>query len=133
GPVWLIAQIADESALRGLVPDLAAIDRLSHAHGLTGLTVFALPADPENPVVVRSFAPAAGVNEDPVCGSGNASVAAYLREAGLLARTGTRFRTSQGREVGRDGVVEVVIGDVPQTIEIGGTAVTVIDGIVHVD
>jgi PhzF family phenazine biosynthesis protein len=133
GPVWLIAQIADEAALRGLVPDLAAIDRLSHAHGLTGLTVFALPADPENPVVVRSFAPAAGVNEDPVCGSGNASVAAYLREAGLLARTGTRFRTSQGREVGRDGVVEVVIGDQEQSIEIGGTAVTVIDGTVHVD
>jgi len=133
GPVWLIAQIADEAALRGLAPDLAAIDRLSRAHGLTGLTVFALPANPAQPVVVRSFAPAAGANEDPVCGSGNASVAAYLHETGLLVRTGTRFRTSQGRELGRDGIVEIVVGDAGRTIEIGGTAVTVIDGTVQVD
>jgi PhzF family phenazine biosynthesis protein len=128
GPVWLVAQVADEAALRGLVPDLAVIDRLSRAHGLTGVTLFALRTDAATPVVVRSFAPAAGVNEDPVCGSGNASVAAYLADAGLLERMGPRYRATQGREVGRDGIVEVAVGPAGRPIEIGGTSVTVIDG-----
>jgi predicted PhzF superfamily epimerase YddE/YHI9 len=66
-----------------------------------------------------------------VCGSGNASVGAYLGVSGLLATTGARYRASQGREVGRDGVVEVEVADGGRTIDIGGTAVTVIDGSVE--
>ena len=128
GPVWLVAQIGDEAALRGLVPDLTGIERLSRVHGLTGVTLFALREDAEASVVVRSFAPAAGVAEDPVCGSGNASVGAYLHDAGLLAHTGARYRASQGRELGRDGVVHVAIADAGRPIEIGGAAVTLIDG-----
>ena len=129
GPVWLVAQVADEATLRGLMPDLAAVERLSRDHGLTGgVTLFALASGAAAPVVVRSFAPAAGVPEDPVCGSGNASVGAYLADAGLLEHTGRAYRARQGREVGRDGQVDVVIGDSGRTIEIGGRAVTVIDG-----
>ncbi|MEX0445129.1 PhzF family phenazine biosynthesis protein [Xenorhabdus sp. SGI246] len=30
-------------------------------------------------IEVRSFAPVCGVNEDPVCGGGNGSVAAFIR------------------------------------------------------
>jgi PhzF family phenazine biosynthesis protein len=128
GPVWLVAQVADEAALRSLEPDLTAVERLSAAHGLTGVTLFALSAEARAPVAVRSFAPAAGVPEDPVCGSGNASVAAYLADAGRLERTGRRYCASQGRELGRDGRVEVAIGASGRPIEIGGSAVTVIDG-----
>ena len=128
GPVWLVAQIADEATLRGLVPDQGAIAQLSRALGLTGVTVFAFPAAPGAPLAVRSFAPAAGVAEDPVCGSGNASVAAYLSATDLLDRTGSSYRASQGREVGRDGMVEVSVAESGRAIEIGGTCVTVIDG-----
>jgi PhzF family phenazine biosynthesis protein len=127
GPVWLVAEVAEEAALRSLVPDLAAIERLSKSHGLTGgVTLFAFSEDSSAPVVVRSFAPAAGVPEDPVCGSGNASVGTYLADAGLLERTGARYRSSQGRELGRDGCVDVAVA--AGAVEIGGRAVTVIDG-----
>jgi PhzF family phenazine biosynthesis protein len=125
GPVWLVAQVATEAALRRATPDLVAIDRLSVTHGLTGVTVFARSDDPETSIVVRSFAPASGVPEDPVCGSGNASVAAYLVEFG---RAETRYRASQGRELGRDGLVDVEIGAGGRPIEIGGPAVTVVGG-----
>jgi PhzF family phenazine biosynthesis protein len=128
GPVWLVGEVADAAALRALVPDLPAVERLSRAHGLTGVTLFALPADPSGAVVVRSFAPAAGMSEDPVCGSGNASVAAYLAATRRLDRPTAQYRASQGREVGRDGVVEVRVADEGRAIEIGGTAVTVIAG-----
>jgi predicted PhzF superfamily epimerase YddE/YHI9 len=125
GPVWLVAEIADEAALRRAAPDLARVERLSIAHGLTGVTLFARSDDAETPIVVRSFAPAAGIGEDPVCGSGNASVAAYLVDAGGAP---ARYRASQGREVGRDGRVDVEIGAGGRPIEIGGFAVTV-DGL----
>ena len=60
-----------------------------------------------------------------MCGSGNASVAAYLVEFG---RPEKRYRASQGRELGRDGRVDVEIGAGGRPIEIGGPAVTVVDG-----
>jgi PhzF family phenazine biosynthesis protein len=128
GPVWIVAHVADEAALRTATPDLVAIERLSRALEVTGVTAFALPADRRAPLAVRSFAPAAGVPEDPVCGSGNASVGAYLGTTGLLARTGAAYRASQGREVGRDGAVDVTVADGGRTVEIGGSSVTVVDG-----
>ena len=126
GPVWLVAEVADEAAIRGAAPDLTSIARLSHAHGLTGgVSVFARSTDAATPIVVRSFAPAAGIAEDPVCGSGNASVAAYLVE---LGRAPARYTASQGRELGRDGRVDVEVGAGGRPIEIGGHAVTVVEG-----
>jgi PhzF family phenazine biosynthesis protein len=80
---------------------------------------------------VRSFAPAVGVAEDPVCGSGNASVAAYLIHYGLMREIGTEYLARQGMQVGRDGQVAVrVQGD---AIQIGGYAVTCVDGTLRVD
>lgn len=128
GAVWLVALVHDEAALRGLRPDLSVIDHLSRELGLSGVTAVALSTSKDTPVVVRSFAPAAGVPEDPVCGSGNAAVGAFLADTGLLARVGPRYVASQGREVGRDGAVSVHVGDEGRVIEIGGSAVTVVEG-----
>ena len=125
GPVWLVAQIAQERVLRGLAPDMAALAALSWD---CGATLFALGSVTGADVTVRSFAPALGIPEDPVCGSGNATVAAYLATTGLLARVGEVYRASQGRERGRDGEVLVRVGGGGREIEIGGTAVTVVEG-----
>ncbi|MBM3139146.1 MAG: PhzF family phenazine biosynthesis protein [Chloroflexi bacterium] len=128
GPVWLVAQVASPDALAGARPNLAAIEAASHEHALSGVTAFAIERAPhaEARLRVRSFAPAAGVPEDPVCGSGNASVGAYLGATGLLARTGASYVASQGRELGRDGRVAVEVRG--RKVAIGGSAVTVIDG-----
>ena len=40
-------------------------------------------------------------------GSANASIAALLHRAGALPGAGGRYLASQGRELGRDGKVEV--------------------------
>ena len=45
-------------------------------------------------VEVRSFAPADGVPEDPVCGSGNGCVAVMIQREKLLARNS--YVSSQG-------------------------------------
>ncbi len=124
GPVWLVAELAEIVALEGLTPDLARLARYYEANGLTGATLYA--ADGER-VVVRSFAPADGIPEDPVCGSGNGAVAAYRLAAGQVG-DGDSYVASQGRQLGRDGHVSIRIDGAD--IHVGGSAVTCVEGVV---
>jgi PhzF family phenazine biosynthesis protein len=93
--------------------------------------VFGRTGNAAAPLHVRSFAPAHGIPEDPVCGSGNISVAAYLRETGLLEEFGSSYTARQGMQVGRDGRVQVRVS--ADAIQIGGEAVTCVDGKLRVD
>jgi PhzF family phenazine biosynthesis protein len=125
GPVWFTVQLASGARVVALEPDLAAVAALS-TPGLTGVVAFGLygpgaAADLE----VRAFAPAHGVPEDPVCGSGNGCVAALVRRDGLLGRAS--YAASQGCRLGRDGRVEVRF-DADGTIWLGGHAVTCVAG-----
>ena len=123
GPRWVICEYADEASIRDLTPNYAALIAYDHAQGSTGLTVFAEAG--QGKLVVRSFAPADGINEDPVCGSGNGAVAAYRLDHGA-AITGNSYAASQGREVGRDGTVRVRYG--ADGIHVGSCAVTCLEG-----
>jgi PhzF family phenazine biosynthesis protein len=133
GPRWLVARIGTATALRALTPDSGRLAALERRLGITGATLFAPADDGCGPgaLEVRSFAPSAGVIEDPVCGSGNGSVAAFQLARGLLSRSATRYEARQGRCVGRDGRVEVTI-DGSGDIWIGGACVTVAHGLLDV-
>ena len=127
GPRWLIVQLATATEALALRPDFQGLARWDTTHRRTGLVVFgAYPSSAHASIEVRAFAPASGINEDPVCGSGNGCVAAYIRDTGQTARFGTRFRASQGGVVGRNGLIHIDIADAQ--IKIGGHAVTCIDG-----
>jgi PhzF family phenazine biosynthesis protein len=110
GPVWLVAELAEVAALENLAHDPARLTRYYEATGMTGATLFAIEG---NRVVVRSFAPGDGIPEDPVCGSGNAAVAAFRLMAGQIG-AGDSYVASQGRQVGRDGYVRVRMEDSPR-------------------
>lgn len=126
GPRWVIAELASVAVLDALAPDLASLADYDRKHHTTGLTVFAKGQDQS--LMVRSFAPADGIAEDPVCGSGNAAVAAYRLSLGQVA-AGSSYAVSQGRQVGRNGKVHVRIdGD---AIHVGGECVTVMEGFVR--
>ena len=84
GPAWMIVPLIDAAAVLALQPDLARLAALERRLGVTGLTVFGRYPSGEVAVEVRSFAPSCGVDEDPVCGSGNASVATFMWNRGLL-------------------------------------------------
>ncbi len=133
GPVWLIAQTSDEH-LAAARPDLSAVDSVSRGLGAIGISAFAIVPGRTAPerVRIRTWAPGAGVPEDPACGSCNAALGAFLGATGLLARTGRSYVASQGREIGRDARVSVFVGG-PDEVEIGGHAVTVIEGSVRID
>jgi PhzF family phenazine biosynthesis protein len=130
GPVWFTMQLRDGATVAKLEPDMAAIAELT-PHPITGLNVFGFypngtPADLE----VRSFAPAHGVPEDPVCGSGNGCVAALIQRDRLLERSS--YVSSQGQCMQRDGRVEVRFTE-GGAIWLGGHAVTCIEGTLTLD
>ena len=126
GPVWIIGEISTATALAAMAPDMGALARATTAAGAGGVTLFAPSGEKKSAIHVRSFAPAHGINEDPVCGSGNISVAAYLKAGGTLARFGDSYVARQGMQLGRDGRVTVRVGK--RGIEIGGKSVTCVEG-----
>ncbi|MBI5880410.1 MAG: PhzF family phenazine biosynthesis protein [Chloroflexi bacterium] len=128
GPIWLIAEMGDATAVHALAPDMAAMAQLSRDIQITGITAFGLTGRKPDSVYTRSFAPIVNVPEDPVCGSGNVSVGAFLDRFGKLGVTGATYIAHQGNEVGRDGAVAVAINPADHSVEIGGQSVTVIDG-----
>jgi len=88
--------------------------------GAVGVSVFGRDVSGDADMAVRAFCPADGIPEDPVTGSANAAIAACLREHGGLAGYGHRYTVSQGREVGRDGRVEVQVDEASGAVTIGG-------------
>jgi PhzF family phenazine biosynthesis protein len=131
GPVWIVGEVSDAEELAALKPDVQAIGAFTIDHEATGVTVFAPSGEKQTAIHVRSFAPAHGVPEDPVCGSGNLSVAHYLRQTNALKRFGERYIARQGMQVGRDGRVHVRVED-DGGVRIGGRAVTCIEGTVKI-
>ena len=123
GPRWVIAELVSSGTVETLTPDLAALAAYDRAEGTTGLTVFAVGGAGD--IIVRSFAPADGIAEDPVCGSGNGAVAAYRLKYGQID-DGSAYLASQGRQVGRDGKVHIRISG--QDIHVGGDCFTCVDG-----
>jgi len=128
GPVWLVARLADAQCVAGLRPDFAAVAALSTLLGLAGVVAFGQSDDDVSAIHLRAFAPAHGIPEDPVCGSGNISVAAFATSTGWVERIGSSYRARQGMQLGRDGRIALRIAEGGARIWLGGDAVTCIDG-----
>lgn len=128
GPIWVVLPLSDAAAVLDLRPDFARLAAFERRLGVTGLTVFGRYPRGDVAMEVRAFAPSCGVEEDPVCGSGNASVAAFQWERGLLPPSGVAYVAAQGRCVGRDGRVKVQVG-VDGQVRVGGSCITCVDGV----
>jgi PhzF family phenazine biosynthesis protein len=131
GVVWIVAEIQSVEMLLALRPDnarSAALEQRLSASG--GVTIFARYKGGDKAIEVRSFAASCGIFEDPVCGSGNGSVAAYIRHYGLILESGNDYKAGQGQCVGRDGQIFASITD--EKIQIGGHCVSVMEGVLKV-
>jgi len=125
---WKIAQLTSLEAMLRVEPDMMALMRVPH-----GMAIFCLGAvSPEAQVHVRAFAPDAGVFEDPVTGSANGCIAAFIAKHALLAAEdgAISYIAEQGTEMGQPGRVRAAVrgaGD-DMTVRVGGHAVTVLRG-----
>ena len=126
GMFWTVAQVASIAAMLRVRPD-ATLLRSLH------LAIFCIGAEADDADVhVRAFALPAGIAEDPVTGSANGCIAAFIARHGLLPSNGgeIRYDAEQGAEVGQPGRVHLRVTGVPDalSVEVGGHAVTVLRG-----
>lgn len=125
GPRWVVVQLADAAAVLAARPDLAQMKARDQAAARTGVVLFGAAA-PGAPVAyeMRAFAPAHGMGEDPVCGSGAGCLGVYLRATGQA--TDAILMLGQGQVVGRDGKIRLTVR--PDAIAVAGHAVTCVAG-----
>jgi PhzF family phenazine biosynthesis protein len=128
GRRWWLVELASEADLRGWKPDHAQIAELAGATDSLGLCVFARSVDPDFDLVVRAFPAGVGIIEDPASGAANGLIAAYIAQSEPHGQLALGYRVSQGREVGRDACLSVVIE--ADAVWVGGRTCTVIDGLV---
>ncbi|MGE5235038.1 MAG: PhzF family phenazine biosynthesis protein [Acidobacteriota bacterium] len=122
-PVWVgknvydyLVEVADESSVRALDPDMLTLKKL----GVRGIMVTSRSASPEFDFVSRFFAPGSGVDEDPVTGSAHCCLGPYWQ-----ARLG-RTELSAFQASARGGVVRVRVAG--ERVMLQGQAVTVAAG-----
>ena len=149
GPVWLGLLLDSPETVLQLRPNHLELDNLDVEVGVAGIYIkesapplisranreskaFAQDAQhaqhpPFSPdLEVRGFAASIGINEDPVTGSLNASLAQWLMAEGHMP---ARYFASQGVCLGRAGEVALA-RDATGQVWVGGQSVTCIDGTV---
>jgi trans-2,3-dihydro-3-hydroxyanthranilate isomerase len=129
--------VRDYDSLKSLEPNMILLKKLNYIHDLTGFAVVTTDTgDKESDWHMRFFAPALGVDEDPVTGSAQGPMGIFLKENGLIDKKTNffTFKGHQGRSMHRPGTVTVHMGlkqGVVDELIIAGQAVTVIDGVVR--
>lgn len=111
-----LVEVDDEATVRGLTPDFTTLGKIE----ARGVIVTSRAASSDYDYVSRFFAPAAGVNEDPVTGSAHVCLAPYW-SAKLGRPELVGYQASS-----RGGIVRThARGD---RVGLGGQAVTVLAG-----
>jgi len=120
--------IKSQDVLNSLQPNMDALLKLSKEIKCNGYFVFTFDTN-ENNILTngRMFAPAIGINEDPVTGNANGPLGAYLVKHKLVNTNGKyfRFNGKQGEAVNRTGIVEVEVEiekEIPKKVKVGGNA-----------
>ncbi|PZQ01482.1 MAG: phenazine biosynthesis protein PhzF [Variovorax paradoxus] len=145
GPVWFSLLLDEPATVLRLQPDHMLLKALGHTVGVAALDgAAATPliargnrearafgastpaAAPAPSLVVRAFAAADGIPEDPVTGSLNASLAQWLIADGHIAAP---YVATQGACLGRDGTVYIARDDAGQ-VWVGGHSTVCIEGTV---
>ena len=144
GPVWLGLLLDSPETVLQIMPNHQELAKLGVKVGVAGV----YPVDAATPLIaranreakafaqdkpdivpnleVRAFAASIGINEDPVTGSLNASLAQWLMADGIMP---TQYTAAQGVCVRRAGQIDL-LRDADGQVWVGGESVTCIDGTV---
>lgn len=126
----IMIPLVSRAKLDSIVPDLAAVSRLTRALGATGIYPFVMEGGETHG---RMFGPAIGISEDPTTGMAIAPLAGYLFRYGKIqARNGVaEFTANQGKAMGRPGLATARVfasGDKIENITVTGEAVVAFSG-----
>lgn len=117
--------------LNSLQPNYDALSKLSKTIECNGYYVFTVDSK-DNDILIhgRMFAPAIGINEDPVTGNANGPLGAYLVSHNLVNHNNSlfKFKAKQGEAMNRSGIIEVEVKieeKEPVEVKVSGSAVIV--------
>lgn len=123
--------IRNIETLNSLKPDYEALSKLSEIIKCNGYYVFTVNSQ-ESDILIhgRMFAPAVGINEDPVTGNANGPLGAYLVHYNHVKHNNSlfKFNIKQGEAINRAGIIEVEVkieDKEPVEVKICGNAVIV--------
>ncbi len=124
----VMVPVASVATLDGLKPNMDALVAVSSEIGCNGFFVFAFSERGDECLTSgRMFAPAIGIDEDPVTGNGNGPCGAYLSFHGVLPQVERHsYLGRQGVAMGKEGVIEVTVHrnlEGVEKIQVAGTAV----------
>ena len=117
--------------LNNLKPDYNKLSKLSEIINCNGYYIFTMDSE-ENDILIhgRMFAPAIGINEDPVTGNANGPLGAYLVHYNLVKHNNSifKFKAKQGEDINRAGIIEIEVtikDNEPSEVKVSGNAVIV--------
>ncbi|KJF16138.1 PhzF family phenazine biosynthesis protein [Acidithrix ferrooxidans] len=118
GPGWAVIRLETAQEVLDLEPDLTIIP-----NAMVG-AIGAYPAGSKYAFEMRTFAPAIGIAEDPVCGSMNASVGQWITRSGEFTKG---YKVSQGLRLGRKGEISITT-NTDGEVWVGGATKTLFSG-----
>jgi PhzF family phenazine biosynthesis protein len=123
--------IKSRAKLNSLTPNYNELIDLSKYFKCNGYFVFTFDSDDKDILTYgRMFAPAIGINEDPVTGNANGPLGGYLIQNKIVDSNGVcfEFNGRQGEAINRLGIVNVRVkieNAKPSVIQIKGDAVVI--------
>jgi trans-2,3-dihydro-3-hydroxyanthranilate isomerase len=130
----MVVPIRTLTAVSAATPNIALINNICEQHKAQGVMIFSMvTVEEESSVHTRMFASQIGVVEDPASGSATGALGAYLVKNGLVdVGPTTEIISEQGYEVDRPSRLVVHVhsdDDEIQSVQVGGQAVVVIEGV----
>jgi len=123
--------INSRKKLNNLIPNFYELTELSRQIKCNGYFVFTFDSPDTNILTYgRMFAPAIGINEDPVTGNAHGSLGGYLIQNKIIETQDDyfEFNGKQGETLNRPGIVNVRVkieNDKPKVIQIKGDATVI--------
>lgn len=123
--------IKSNETLNTIQPDYGKLSKLSKVIKCNGYYVFTVNSQDSDILIHgRMFAPAIGINEDPVTGNANGPLGAYLVHHNLVKHNNSlfKFKAKQGEAIKRPGIIEVEVkieNEEPVEVKVSGNAVII--------
>ena len=130
--------IKSREKLNALSPKYSDLAELSKHINCNGYFVFTFDSDNKDILTYgRMFAPAIGINEDPVTGNANGPLGGYLVENNIVSFKDNKleFNGRQGEKINRLGTISVKVlveNNKPTLIQIKGDAVVVFKTVIEI-
>ena len=128
----IMMPVKDEAELEKIAPDFAALTELSKRYEVVGVHAFTYNTE-DGMIHARNFAPLYEIDEEAATGTSNGALTYYLYDYGMIEPEKI-YTVVQGEKIQRPSKIstQLILKDGQPLIKVGGFAVTLAEGEIHV-